>query len=122
MAMSYDPRGENVLGTIDPDEIQEYAVSFQEYPPGILLQTIQWLVDGPFTVDPSTPTNPQGITVRDNYTGDNFLLCEYVRLRCDLTAAEKEAAIGTRQNVTLRFSSSDGQLWDRSFALDVRRK
>lgn len=122
MALDYNPRCKNVLGNIDPDEIQDYAISFQSYPGGLILQTIQWLVNGPFTVDPSTSPSPQGLTVVDDHTGETWLKCESVRLRCDLTDAEKAAALGTQQQVTLRFTASDGRSWDRSFYLDVAVK
>ena len=122
MALQYNPLCANVLGNIDPDEIQDYAISFQGYPGGLILQTIEWLVDGPFIVDPSTPASPQGLTVVDDYTGETWLKCERVRLRCDLTDVEKLAAVGERQQVTLRFTASDGRSWDRSFYLDVAAK
>lgn len=122
MALQYNPCGPNNLGCIDPDEIQDYALSFEQYPGGLILQTIEWLVNGPFVVDPSTPTSPQGVTVIDDYTAETWLKCERVRLRCDLTDAEKLASIGSVQKVTLRFTASDGRSWDRSFTLDVQSK
>ena len=122
MALQYNPRCDNVLGTIDPDEIADYFVSFEKYPGGLILTTIEWLVEGPFVVDPSTPTSPQNLTVVDDYTGETFTACERVRLRCDLTDTEKLASIGTQQVTTLRFMASDGRSWDRTFLLDVARK
>lgn len=123
MANEYNPCGPNSMGCIDPDEIQDYFLSFQLYPGGLILTTIQWLLSGgPFSIDPSTPTSPQALTVIDDYTAETWLKCERVRLRCDLTDAEKLASIGSVQKVTLRFTASDGRSWDRSFTLDVLAK
>lgn len=122
MALVYDPCGPNNLGCIDPDEIRDFFQSVQAYPAGLIPVSLEWLVSGPFTVDPSTPTTPQHLTVVDPYSNETFTECERVRLRCDLSDVEKLSWIGSEQKVTLRLGVSDGQSFDASFTLEVREK
>lgn len=123
MAVIYVPCDENQLGCQDPDETVDWFVSIERRAGSSLIVTsIVWLLDGPLSLHPSTPITPQDVTVADDFTGESFEHCEWLRLYHTGTAEEKSAALNTKQTVTLRLGVSDGRSFDRSFTLDVVAK